>query len=171
MKVGERNRTYLGFPGVPNAVVHAALEEMHLRQNSLIDQTLQFRKERIGQCQRRLVLLRWELSVSYRFYQFRGGRKTIEDGTGTRKRKHAQPNKPCLEIMFQEDPFLPLRFGDVVPGPLHLRGQRLWPGNGGEGEQAADYNGQSAETRQDGSMRTGTRLIELRGSWPQIYST
>lgn len=45
MKVGERKGAYLGFLEVLNPAVHAALKEVHLRQNHLIDETLQFRKE------------------------------------------------------------------------------------------------------------------------------
>lgn len=82
----------------------------------------------------------------------------------TRKRKHAQPDKPCLETMFQEDPFLLLCSGDVVPGRLHQRGQPLRAVDGREEtEKGADYSRLSAWKGKDASTRTGTRRTELCG--------
>jgi hypothetical protein len=55
---------HLGLGEVPDPAVHAALEQVHLRQDHLVVQPLQLRQQCVNQGQRGLVLPRLQLPAS-----------------------------------------------------------------------------------------------------------
>ena len=82
MNEGER---YLCLGHVPYPSINPTLEQMHLRQNMLIIQPLQFRQQPLHKAQRQPILFRIQI----------------------------QPRQSRLKTMFQEDPFLGFGPGDV----------------------------------------------------------